>query len=112
MTKKKDALLLLQEGRLMEAAALYTAVTQADPLDVEAWFRLGTLYWELGVIDDAEACFLRVMALEPKLAIVHSNLGKSTALKVSWIRRNYATGSRCDLSLIAPLLTAISALCS
>ena len=80
-SKKSRALALLNEKRLAEAISLYTEICRIDPLDAEAWFRLGTTYLELSAVIQAEDCFRRVIELEPRLAIAHYNLGRSQELQ-------------------------------
>jgi tetratricopeptide (TPR) repeat protein len=80
-SKKKQALALLRERRVAEARTLYMEICRIDPLDAEAWFRLGTAHLELSAVDRAENCFRRVIELEPRLAIAYYNLGRSLELQ-------------------------------
>ena len=79
--KKKQALALFQERRLAEAKALYAEICKKDPLDVESWFRLGTINLELVALPQAETCFRRVLELRPQLEIAYYNLGRALELQ-------------------------------
>ena len=79
--KKKKALALLKENRLREARDLYAEVCKIDPMDVESWFRLGTINIELKAMAPAEGCFRRVIELDPRLAGAYYNLGRSLELQ-------------------------------
>jgi tetratricopeptide (TPR) repeat protein len=79
--KKKKALALLKDNRLGEARDLYAEVCKIDPIDAESWFRLGTINIELKAMALAEACFRRVVELEPRLASAYYNLGRSLELQ-------------------------------
>jgi len=80
-SKKKQALALLQDNRAAEAKTLYADVCRIDPLDAEAWFRLGTINLEFNVLPEAEACFRRVVELRPQLDIAYYNLGRALELQ-------------------------------
>ena len=80
-SKKKQALALLEEHRLTEARDLFAEVCKIDPLDAEAWFRLGTTNIELSAMKQAEGCFRRVVELQPRLVIAYYNLGRSIELQ-------------------------------
>lgn len=80
--KKRQALALLQEHRWAEAGTLYADICKIDPLDAEAWFRLGTTNLELDALPQAEACFRRVIELQPRLDIAYYNLGRSLELQL------------------------------
>ena len=79
--KKKQALALIQEHRLPEARALYAEICKIDPVDAEAWFRMGTVNLELEALPQAEACFRRVIELQPRLDIAYYNLGRALELQ-------------------------------
>lgn len=76
-TKKMQALALVEEKRLTEARDLYAEICRVDPLDAEAWFRLGTIYLETCAMAQAEACFHQVIKLRPRLDIAYYNLARS-----------------------------------
>lgn len=80
-SKKKKALALLEERRLADARALYADVCKIDPRDAEAWFRLGTINLEFSAMPQAEACFRRVIELQPRLVIAYYNLGRALELQ-------------------------------
>ena len=76
-----QALALIKEQRLAEAGSLYAEICRIDPLDAEAWFRLGTINLQFSALAQAEACFRQVVKLEPRLAIAYYNLGRSLELQ-------------------------------
>ncbi|MEJ2574919.1 MAG: sulfotransferase [Gammaproteobacteria bacterium] len=94
------ALALLQARRLAEAGALYAEVCKINPLDTESWFRLGTINLELSALTQAEACFRRVIELDPKLVIAYYNLGRS--IELTGIRDDEAIAIYRKLLQIAP----------
>ena len=79
--KKKQALALLNEHRLVEARDLYAEICRIDPQDAESWFRAGTINLELSAMGQAGTCFRRVVELEPRLPIAYYNLGRSLELQ-------------------------------
>ena len=62
-------------GRLEEARAIFEGVCRTDPIDVEAWVKLGFVHKRLGDLSAAEACGRRAVALQPKLGFGHYALG-------------------------------------
>ena len=74
-TKKKKALAHFQAGRYDEAWSLYQAICQADRLDANARLTCGVIAGFRGDNKTAESCCLQALALDPKLAAAHYNLG-------------------------------------
>ncbi len=69
------ALGLHQQGRLLEAARVYTDIAAADPAHVPALIHLGALRLQQTRPDDAEALLRRAVDQDPSSAAAHSNLG-------------------------------------
>jgi len=80
-SKKKQAFAFFQAKQPQEAKLLYSSVCQLDPLDAEAWFMLGTLNAQLGAAADAEACFRRAAAIQPRRPEIHYNLAKTLEIQ-------------------------------
>ncbi len=74
---KQRAFKCLQAGELDEAKALYSEASRLNPEDGEAWFMLGTLNGQLGLVQEAEGCLRRAVALQPGRPEAHFNLGKA-----------------------------------
>ncbi len=51
-------------------------ITAVDPLDFVAWGQLGSLYFEKGSFDEADAAFRRSLELKPEYTAVWINVGK------------------------------------
>jgi tetratricopeptide (TPR) repeat protein len=66
-----------------DAAAVNLAITQADPADFVAHLRLGRAYESLGLINEAEAAFERVLEIKPDNKIARPRLD---ALRRRWRR--------------------------
>ena len=75
--KKKQAQSLLQAGRLHEAKNLLSQICQIDRMDAEAWFLLGVINGQLGLMAEATDCCRRAIALRPDVAEAHNNLGNA-----------------------------------
>lgn len=73
-SKKKRALELVRGDRLNEAKTLYAQICAKDPSDAEAWFMLGAISGQMGLLDEAERCLRRTLTLHPS-AEAHDNLG-------------------------------------
>lgn len=73
--KKAKADGLALANRLEEAQALYAGVCKTDPMDVEAWVKLGATQRRLGHYAEAEASARRALLLAPGLAYAHHTLG-------------------------------------
>jgi len=63
-----------ERGGADELAELELACTRG-PKDPEAHNRLGSTYYRLGRVDDAERCYRRSVDLEPSSPVYHNNLG-------------------------------------
>ena len=75
--KKKQAQSLLQAGRLNEAKNLLTQICRIDRKDAEAWFLLGLINGQLGLMAEAADCCRRAIAVRPDVAEAHNNLGNA-----------------------------------
>lgn len=74
-TKKKKALAHFQAGEYDEAWTLLQAICQADRLDADARLTCGVIAGLRGDNETAESCCRQALALDPKLAAGHYNLG-------------------------------------
>ena len=74
-TKKKRALAHFQAGQYDEAWTLLQAICQADRLDADARLTCGVIAGLRGDNASAESCCRQALALDPKLAAAHYNLG-------------------------------------
>lgn len=74
-TKKKKALASFQAGRYEEAWALYQGLCLADRLDAETRLGCGVIAGLRGDYPLAEDYCRQALALDPKLATAHYNLG-------------------------------------
>lgn len=72
--KKTKADRLALEDQLEQACALYASVCKIDPIDVEAWVKLGVTQQRLGCYAEAERSARRAVMLAPKLAIAYQTL--------------------------------------
>ena len=75
--KKKQARSLLQVGHLHEAKKLLSQICQIDKMDAEAWFLLGLINCQLGLMAEATDCSRRAIAVRPDVAEAHNNLGNA-----------------------------------
>ncbi len=73
--KRKQAWALAQANRLPEARVLLKQICKKGSKDVESWFMLGAINGRLGLYDEAESCFRRVVKLRPGYAEAHDSLG-------------------------------------
>jgi predicted O-linked N-acetylglucosamine transferase (SPINDLY family) len=74
-SKKKKALASFQAGRHEEAWVLYQGLCQADRLDADARLSCGVIAGLRGDSAQAEDYCRQALALDPKLAVAHFNLG-------------------------------------
>lgn len=74
-SKKKKALASFQAGRYDEAWTLYQGLCQADRLDADARLMCGVIAGLRGDSVQAEDYCRQALALDPKLAVAHFNLG-------------------------------------
>ena len=56
---------LLDANRLLEAKALYAQICERDPSDAEAYFMLGTIHGEMGLLDEAVGMLNEAIARRP-----------------------------------------------
>ncbi|SHH24738.1 tetratricopeptide repeat protein [Massilia sp. CF038] len=61
-------------GNRVEAVRLYVRIVKAYPDNVHAWYRLGTLYLQLGQNNAAQQSFEHVLRLDPGMTKAHANL--------------------------------------
>jgi tetratricopeptide (TPR) repeat protein len=73
-SKKAKAEQFAFANRLVEAETLFAGVCKADPVDVEAWVKLGVIQCRLGRYFDAESCARRALLLEPSLTFAQQTL--------------------------------------
>jgi predicted O-linked N-acetylglucosamine transferase (SPINDLY family) len=74
-TKKKKALAHFQAGQHEEAWRLYQGLCQADRMDADVRLMCGLIAGLRGDNGSAESYFRQALALDPKLAVAHYNLG-------------------------------------
>ena len=73
--KKVRADSLALANQLEDALALYASVCKTDPMDVEAWIKLGETQRRLSRYIEAETSARRALLLAPRLAIAQHTLG-------------------------------------
>ena len=61
---------------LKSAAGSLSEITTVDPRDFIAWAKLGTIYFEMGKYDEAEAALRRSIELKPEYTPAWINAGK------------------------------------
>lgn len=74
-TKKKKALACFEARQYDQAWMLYRALCQADRLDADARLMCGVIAGLRGDSVSAEEYCRQALALDPKLAVAHFNLG-------------------------------------
>ena len=74
-TLKGEGMAMMQGNRLQEARELFSNIVGMNPEDVDAWYMLSTITGKLGLIDDAEKCCRRVLALQAEHGDAYVNLG-------------------------------------
>lgn len=72
---KNEALALFQSGRIAEAQAKYQAICKREPQDADAWFFLGIIHGQLGVMAQSEYCSRKATQLAPNSHAAWDNLG-------------------------------------
>ncbi len=70
----QQAVMLHQQGKLVEAEALYETVLRQAPGELNALHLLGVLRQQQGRAGEAAALLERVLAAAPDAAAVHSKL--------------------------------------
>lgn len=71
--------ILLDLGRIDEAAQAYAHCVNLDASDAQVWNNLGVLRRAQGRLADAEAAYLRALDVDPKHIDAHNNLGNLLA---------------------------------
>jgi len=71
---------LCDSGALVDAVSLCREYLQAEPEDIEAWYRLGVIKGVLNDGSGAIECFSRVLTLSPANVDARYQLGKSFKL--------------------------------
>jgi len=74
-TKFREASALHQQGKLPEAARIYSEVLRHRPSHFDAVLRLGVVSAQTGQPERAAELFRRAIKLNPKIPAVHRNLG-------------------------------------
>jgi protein O-mannosyl-transferase len=70
------AVLTIQHNRVWrDAGSLWTHARQVAPLAPRPYLRLGSVYRQAGVLDQAEGAYLRALELDPLSAAAYNNLG-------------------------------------
>ena len=67
-----------------KARRAYQRAIELDPRAAGAWVNLGTLYYNLGQLDEAERCYRAVLAFDPRYALAHFNLGNVFDERKQW----------------------------
>ena len=67
---------LEREGKLKEAIEAYLGAVKANSQNIQAWWRLGNLYYRLHYKDYAVQCFEQVLKLKPEDKALADWLGK------------------------------------
>lgn len=98
-SKKKKALEAFQEKRYDEAWALFQSICQADRLDADARLSCGVIAGLRGDPTQAEDYCRQALAIDPKLAAAHYNLGIA-------LRNQGRFGEACEAFLRATRLRA------
>jgi chemotaxis protein methyltransferase CheR len=75
LTRLSQATILANEAKYREAAHLLRRVTEADNLNVEAYYLLGVLSYKSGDLKEAEAQFRKVLYVDPDSVLTYFNLG-------------------------------------
>ena len=68
-------LVLLQQGKLDEAATSYRRALELRPNDIEGLLNLGNILGDLGKPHEAIACYRKALAFRPDFAEAHNSLG-------------------------------------
>ena len=68
-------IVLAERGRNDEAISLLNKASKMIDWDPELWNYLGVAYWNKGDLDKAVAAYEHALSLDPKYAVVLSNLG-------------------------------------
>lgn len=79
-----------------KAIRAYQRAIELDSCAAGAWVNLGTLYYNLGQLDEAERCYRAVLSFDPGHALAHFNLGNVFDERKEWqdARRHYEEAVR------------------
>lgn len=79
-----------------KAIRAYQRAIELDSRAAGAWVNLGTLYYNLGQLDEAERCYRAVLTFDPGYALAHFNLGNVFDERKEWqaARRHYEEAVR------------------
>lgn len=66
-----------QHATIPKALQAYKKAISLNPTAVGAYINLGTLYFTLGLLDDAEKCYRQALAMDPEFPLIHFNLGNA-----------------------------------
>ncbi len=75
LDRMSQAVRLHKDGHLDEAGALYAAILQQDPVNLDALHCAGVLLLQTGALEDAAVLFVRAVEVQPDNAPVLCNLG-------------------------------------
>jgi chemotaxis protein methyltransferase CheR len=75
LTYLTHATVLANEAKYKEATDILTKVTEADNLNVEAYYLLGVLFYKSGDLKEAESQFRKVLYVTPDSVLAYFNLG-------------------------------------
>ena len=91
-----------QAGRLREAEAIYRLILKQLPDDVRTLGLLGALMGQRGDFPAAEEFLKRVIAIDPKAALAHSNLGNALRDqgKLAEAAENYAKAAELEPAVV------------
>ncbi|HEB86925.1 MAG TPA: tetratricopeptide repeat protein [Gammaproteobacteria bacterium] len=79
--KKKQALQLLANNRILEARALFEKICQNDRRDIEAWIYLVKVNAQLGDAEAVGQCCRTIIGIRPDLHEAHFHLGTSLLIQ-------------------------------
>lgn len=64
-----------QKETIPKAFRAYQKAISLHPAAVGAYINMGTLYFKLGLLDEAEKCYRQALARDPVFPLIHFNLG-------------------------------------
>lgn len=79
--KRAKALVCIQQGRYLDAKALYGEILRSDGDDADTWGTLGAINGQLGDFEEAINCFRRSLAIKPGQVKVLFNLAQAFLYK-------------------------------
>jgi tetratricopeptide (TPR) repeat protein len=85
-----------QKETLPKAIRAYQKAIELDAHAAGAWINLGTVFYNLGKLDEAERCYRAVLAFDEKHALAHFNLANVFDERRHWdkARRHYEEAIR------------------